>query len=105
MMRLALSPRISTEYGKRYLTSQLGKAFLTRIAKWAVNQTSINQQDVLRAPMPIPPAEEQVRILAAVDGLFSVAAEIARQIEVQAARCARLRQEVLKAAFEGQLAG
>ncbi len=52
---------------------------------------------------PLPPVHEQRRISDEVDRLMSVADEVDAAIGVQLARAERLRQSVLKWAFEGKL--
>ena len=51
----------------------------------------------------LPPLVEQRRIVAEVEQRLSVAKEVESAVEVALARAARLRQAVLKAAFEGRL--
>jgi type I restriction enzyme S subunit len=72
-------------------------------AKWAVNQASINQQDVAHTAVPLPPEAEQVRLVAEIDRLFSAATVVAATVERATRRAVRLRQGVLKWAFEGKL--
>jgi len=52
---------------------------------------------------PIPPSEEQHRIVAEVERRLSVVAELEATVAANLARAGRLRQAVLKRAFEGRL--
>ena len=54
-------------------------------------------------PVPLPPTEEQRRIVAEVERQFSFIEACERAIDVGLARSAGLRRSVLKAAFEGKL--
>jgi type I restriction enzyme S subunit len=54
-------------------------------------------------PIPLPPLEEQRRIVAEVERRLSVAREVEAVVEKALARSTRLRQAVLKSAFEGKL--
>jgi type I restriction enzyme S subunit len=54
--------------------------------------------------VPIPPAAEQARIVEEVERLLSLADEVELLVNADARRCARLRQSILKWAFEGKLA-
>jgi type I restriction enzyme S subunit len=103
MMRLRCVEKQVVTYVRDYLTSHSGIVRLRADAKWAVNQASINQQDVQRTPVPFPPLAEQQRIVSVVDETLSQidAAEV--QIEHGLLRAARLRQSILKRAFEGKL--
>lgn len=53
--------------------------------------------------VPLPPRAEQVRIEAAVAKSFSVSDSVRRDGDVTAIRLTRLRQSILKWAFEGRL--
>ncbi len=52
---------------------------------------------------PLPPLPEQHRIVAEVDRRLSVLDALDRSLDANLARCARLRQSILKRAFEGRL--
>lgn len=54
-------------------------------------------------PVPLPPLTEQVEIVAEVDRRLSVANAAETQVEHALQRAARLRQAILKHAFEGKL--
>jgi type I restriction enzyme S subunit len=51
----------------------------------------------------LPPEAEQVRLVAEIDRLLSSAAVAAATVEHDAKRAGRLRQAVLRWAFEGKL--
>jgi type I restriction enzyme, S subunit len=53
--------------------------------------------------IPLPPLEEQRRIVAEVERRLSVVGEVESAVEVGLARASRLRQAVLRSAFEGNL--
>lgn len=54
-------------------------------------------------PIPLPPLAEQRDIAEEVGRLFSVADEVETSVRSQLTRIARLRQSILKSAFEGKL--
>ena len=54
-------------------------------------------------PFPFPPREEQSEIVARVEQAFSIIDEVDKQVEANLKRAARLRQGILKRAFEGRL--
>lgn len=103
MMRIGISEFVSPLFVQAYLSSDDGKDRLIANAKWAVNQASINQGDVGATPLPLPPESEQNRILAEVDRLLSSATGISAGSKLSVVRCVRLRQSILKWAFEGRL--
>jgi type I restriction enzyme S subunit len=53
--------------------------------------------------IPLPPLPEQRRIVAEVERRLSVVAALEAEVEAALARAARLRQSILKRAFEGRL--
>lgn len=103
MMRFRVGPGLLPRYLEIYFESRPGRSRLTANSKWAVNQASINQQDVLQTLVPIPPIAEQLRIVAEVDRRLSLADAVAGEVEAGLKQCARLRQALLRKAFEGRL--
>ncbi len=53
--------------------------------------------------IPLPPLPEQQRIVAEVERMLSVVQELEQTIEANLKRAGRLRQAILKRAFEGRL--
>jgi len=103
MMRLSLTSNLDRRFLRDYLNSPTGKRRLTVNAKWAVNQASINQQDVARTVVPMPPLREQHRIAEEVERLLSEAKNCLVIAERGVQRARRLRQSILRWAFEGKL--
>jgi len=103
MMRIVLSENIKARYVEIYLHSQEGRGRLISHAKWAVNQASINQQDVKRTPIPLPSLAEQERIVAEVERRISVMDELEATVKANLQRATRLRQSILQQAFNGEL--
>lgn len=103
MMRAELAASIKVRYVEIYLHSVVGRTFITQGAKWAVNQASINQQDVKRTPLPLPSREEQEAIIEAVEDQLSVIDHLEADIEAKLINAQALRQAILRHAFTGQL--
>jgi type I restriction enzyme S subunit len=103
MMRVTPSRRVSVDFLSIYLRSGNGRLNLIRDAKWAVNQASINQQDVRRAAIPLPSFAEQEVIAAHAMELLSEADQAEADIDREATLMASLRQSILHAAFTGRL--
>jgi type I restriction enzyme S subunit len=102
MMRAALSSGVVPLYVATYLRSLHGRARLTKQAKWAVNQASINQQDVCGTPVPLPSLEEQNRIVAEVDMRLSALRKTEALVDANFQRTNHLRQSILSQAFASQ---
>ncbi len=102
-MRLSLSDCIDVGYVSHYLGSNIGRSRLIRDAKWAVNQASINQQDVKRTPIPIPPQAEQSVIAEILQRQLEAIDAQSAAIDLGLKQSAAQRKNILKAAFSGQL--
>jgi type I restriction enzyme S subunit len=99
MMRLRLRDAVLPRYMELYLGSKTGRARLTKRAKWAVNQASINQRDVRSTPIPLPPLAEQQRVVADMERRLSIVRAIEAEADANHKRAATLRQAVLSGAF------
>lgn len=69
-----------------------------------VARKTLNLEDVRNTVVAVPPREEQTRIVDAVSDLESLANQSADFVEFSRHRVSRLRQSILKWAFEGKLA-
>lgn len=80
-----------------------GSAYFNRNAQQVVGMASISQPQVARFPLPLPPLDEQRRLVAEIEKQFSrLDAGVAALRRVQA-NLKRYRAAVLKAACEGRL--
>lgn len=66
-------------------------------------QAGISGRDVKQMPVPLPPSSEQARISEQAELHLSIADEASSAFGESILRCARLRQSILKWAFEGRL--
>lgn len=72
-------------------------------AKTTAGIYKINQAELGSVVLPLPPLAEQQRVVQEVERLVSNAEAVANTVAAQLARCLRLRQSILKWAFEGKL--
>jgi type I restriction enzyme, S subunit len=100
--RLAISNEMNSEFVATALRSFDCQSFFKRVAR-GVAVKGVNIGDVKLCPIPIPPLEEQLEIVAEVAEKISQieAAEVATHHSLK--RAGRLRQSILKRAFEGKL--
>lgn len=68
-----------------------------------VARKTLNLEDVRCAQVALPPLDEQRRIVEEVERRLSVVRQIEQAVEAGLARAARLRQAILKVAFQGRL--
>lgn len=69
----------------------------------ATAQKNINLDTLSGVAVPLPPAAEQQRMVDELDRLLSMSSSVESTLESNKRRIARLRQSVLKWAFEGKL--
>lgn len=103
MMRFRLNDeKANPKYVTYYLSSLLGKKELTKNAKQAVNQASINQTDVGNALIPVPiDILHQKKVVEIIESRLSVCESIEQTVETTLAQADAMRQSILKQAFEG----
>ena len=95
---------VSPEYVTYFLASDDGRRELTKNAKQAVNQASINQTDVGDALVPLPEDRAlQEQTVAIIEQNLSVCDSIESSINISLQQAKALRQSILKQAFEGIL--
>lgn len=95
-------PGVTPRFVMTYLLSPMGQSYI-HSTKADVARANFNLDDVRPTPIPIPPSEEQEAIIEAVEAEMSVneqARLLAKRCE---SRADRLRQSILKRAFEGKL--
>lgn len=104
MMRIKLdNEKVNGDFLTYYLSSSTGRKELTKSAKQAVNQASINQTDVGNAIVPMPPVEIQKRLLTYIESRLSVCDSIEHTAGLALQQAEAMRQSILKDAFEGKL--
>ncbi len=75
---------------------------IRRLASGGV-QPNLNLSIIKETLIPLPPLAEQHQIVAEVERRLSIADEIEATLDAELKRAARLRQSILKRAFEGKL--
>jgi type I restriction enzyme S subunit len=86
-----------------WLLSTSGREHITRVASSTSGLYTLSLSKVSSIPIPLPPLTEQRRIVAEVERRLSLVAALEASVEAALARAGRLRQAVLKQAFEGRL--
>lgn len=104
IMKFRVNPDKATpEYIVKFLCSTTGLSQLRQNAKLAVNQASINQQDVKNCSVYLPELEEQTEIVRRVEELFAFADRIEQKANTALERVNNLTQSILAKAFRGDL--
>src|SRR5690606_21952098 len=103
MMRLRVTSAVPVSFLELYLRGEFGRKRLTKNCKHAVNQASINQDDVAATPVPLPSSAEQALIVEIVSRELSRVGSESLDTAGFNNKSQALRQSVLKAAFAGNL--
>lgn len=79
------------------------REFISKRIRTTAGQAGISGGDLKKAPLPIPPVEEQHAILAELDRRLSAVEAMETTIQASLRRAERLRQSILERAFRGEL--
>lgn len=100
-MLMRPSPAISSAFLLSALLSPVVKDLIERVAVGS-GVKHLRVGDVERLPMPLPPAAEQVRIVAEVDRYLSIIREVEAEIDANLQRAQALRQATLSKYFSSE---
>ncbi|MBI5368602.1 MAG: restriction endonuclease subunit S [Planctomycetes bacterium] len=93
----------ASEFAQIVFRSHVKSGLFRRLASITTNIAHLTLEKFESSPFPLPPAIEQARIMEEVGRRLSVADKIDQTVRAQLTRAARLRQSILKRAFEGKL--
>ncbi len=85
-----------------YIVLALKKANLGSLAKQGA-QPSLSQEDIYGVLIPLPPLEEQRRIVAHLEAVQERVKALRKAQETTIAELQRLEQAILEKAFQGEL--
>lgn len=104
IMRLSVDEsRIYPEFLISFLNSQMGLNELRKNAKQAVNQASINQQDIKNVIINLPALSEQHEIVRLIDDLLARERAAQQATEQALASIDLMKKSILARAFRGEL--
>jgi type I restriction enzyme S subunit len=92
----------SAKYMAWFLASDSGQQQLRHLQRGATKQ-GLGLDDIRAVTVPTPPRSEQGRIVSEVEQVVSICDRIEAQVDTLFIRVNRLRQAILKSAFEGKL--
>lgn len=99
---LLLKPLVNPDFLLRWLQSLHAQRWISR-ASGSTAQPHLYIRDIKRMPVPFAPPYVQGRVAAAVETCLSDFTMLVSTAETALSRAARLRQAILKKAFEGKL--
>jgi type I restriction enzyme S subunit len=102
LVRLKMGETCTPEYLYRFFQSPLYWAQIAR-SKVGIGQANVSGRALSQILVPVPPLAEQCAIIEAIDASLSLAERAEEAIQGALYRAERLRQAILKRAFEGRL--
>lgn len=97
-----ISDYLLPKYLLLYFRSPISQ-YYTRKTSIGTTRAGTNSKIVGDLPLILPPISEQHRIIEEIERYFSIASEIEKIVEQSITCTSRLRQSILKRAFEGEL--
>lgn len=103
LVRFRACVGVDPKYALIVFLSQLHSLRYLPIAKITTNIAHLGAERFANVEFPLPPLEEQIRIVQAVEKQTTEIDAIQKTIYANLGHCARLKQSILKHAFEGKL--
>ena len=102
-IRLRLNKNLVYSKYANYWFLYFGQKYFNRNAQQVVGMASINQVQLGSMPLPFCFLPEQQQIIQKIDNYFSIAEAAEKAIQPSLVLIEKLRQSILKEAFEGRL--
>jgi type I restriction enzyme S subunit len=80
-----------------------GRKHIAANIKTTAGQQGLSGESLKRTPVAIPPPAEAAEIVRRISDALAASADTLAVLDAEAADAARLKQSILKAAFEGRL--
>ena len=103
LIRVRVNSECVPEFLALCLNSGMGRSWAASVASQQVGQANINGSKLAAFEFPLPSPEKQREIVAASVARFASLADLENRLVRTSSQAARLRQSILKAAFEGKL--
>jgi type I restriction enzyme S subunit len=103
LIRVRLSTECSPDWAVLVINSPRGRQYIATVRTQQVGQANVNGTKLAAMPIPLPPIEEQDRILGEVQRQLSIADSMAAEIHRSLRRSRALRRAILEQAFTGKL--
>jgi type I restriction enzyme, S subunit len=103
VFRVRLDPALATPKFVSHYANHFGQRYFFQEGKQTTNLASINMRKLSALPIPTPPVAEQERLIAEFEDQLSLVDDFDKTVDASLARSSRLRQSILKSAYEGKL--
>ena len=103
LIRVQLIDGSDADFVSYCLNSTLGRAWAARVVSQQVGQANINGTKLRAFAIPVPPVQEQLRIVSGVAELIAAVRQCEADVLAGRENGQALSQSILKRAFEGRL--
>ncbi len=103
LVRFRARDEVLPEFALLVFRAYLRNQRFQRIARWTVNIAHLGADRFSNMGFPLPPLAEQQRIVDELETTLTIVDNVEAQVAANLKRAARLRQGILKRAFEGRL--
>jgi type I restriction enzyme, S subunit len=103
LIRVSFSDQYSPELASAYINSVFGRYWIKSVVVQQVGQANVNGSKLAALAVPLPPHHEQLEILTRMQATNKQIAEQEEYLEVSLQQSTAQRQNILRAAFSGQL--
>ncbi len=103
LVRFRAYEGILPEYALIVFRAYLHTGKFLRIARWTTNIAHLGAQRFALMKFPLPPFAEQCEMVNEIERRFSIIDELDKTTQTSLRQAQRLRQSILKRAFEGKL--
>ncbi len=103
LIRVRLGPQCDPEWAALVINGPIGRRYVASVRSQQVGQANVNGTKLAAMPIPLPPLDEQQRIVAEVGQRLSLVDALRASIARAQRRSAALRSSILERAFRGEL--
>lgn len=104
VLRLTFGPSLNPKWAMYFLRSDSGRHEIeSRSTGNQLSMRNIGQDRIRSIPLPVPPLDQQERIVAEIESRMSVIEQMEALVEMNLKRAETLRQSILRMAFSRQL--
>ncbi|WP_323139328.1 restriction endonuclease subunit S [Streptomyces sp. NBC_01549] len=103
LIRCRLADGIDPDWVNAYVNSPGGRKYIRSVLSQQVGQANVNSAKLAMFPIPVPPAEEQARIMENLREWYRLLEHSDKGRESAKLRATGLRESLLRAAFAGTL--
>lgn len=104
LIRVRLDPQqVLPRYLAYFLNSTKGREEINQRRRTSAGQFNINSENLRSISFPVPPVQEQARLIAMMEERDQLASQLTGELQAAAPERARLRESILRKAFAGEL--